>query len=735
MSKYCKFPLLILTYFITVSNVWSATWKTIEDGLTTTLLPNTQTIEIEDKEQLTIYFSKNIFKNEKYKLKEVKRFRLNSNTTQIRYLQEYLGIPVIGSNIVIEQSHSSVSNNNRKFRIRYGQYLDNIPSFSIKEGLISPEDAHEILIREFNIVERIRSKDSKLYLFQEKNTIHPTITYLTSALLEKNNPSRPFALINATTGEVIKKWDSIRNIVARIGTGPGGNKKTGKYFYGIKYEKLLVTKSKNNICMMENNYIKTINLENKYTGNNPFSYTCPKNTVKSINGAYSPINDAHFFATETIKMFQDWYGVKATTKKLPVKVHYGINYDGAFWNGKEVTFGDGDQNDYPATVLDIIAHEIGHAFTSRHSRLLYSSESGAIDEAFADMTGETAEYFVKKKNDWLIGYESTKGSEALRNMKAPDKDGKGIKHYRDYNRNMDKYKASGIFNYAFYLLATKHGWNIRKAFSLMVHANIIYWRMDTNFEDAACYLTYSAKDKGFNHLDVVTVFSKVGVNATCSNGTEIEVGRSVKGISGEKNSKHLFYLNVPRGAKNLTFKTSKGRGNVDIYISKKPLSTNQECGSFQSGNEELCRIANPDIGRYYFTLYGASNFSEITMVGDYEKDGGIYRTSKSYIIPDNNRSGVYSPNWVTSVQDYKTAIVSIDIEHSDTSDLIVQLIPPIGESYLLHNRGVYRPSRIKRTYIIKLNDRKVRGIWTLKAIDKSLLDEGKILPWSIYFEK
>ncbi|GIU24260.1 M4 family metallopeptidase [Shewanella schlegeliana] len=739
MPTYCKVSFTILIYFITVSNVWSATWETIEDGATINLMYNAQTTEFEKQEQLTSHFSRHIFKDTKNKLKEDKRLTLNNNTTQIRYHQEYLGVPVIGSNIVIEQTHSSVSDNNSNYRIRYGRYLDNIPTFPIKESLITPEDAHDILIREFNVIEKIRSKDSKLYLFQENNTTSPIMIYLTSALLEKSEPSRPFALINATTGEVIKKWDGIRNIitkiVARVGTGPGGNKKTSKYFYGTKYEKLLVTKSDNNICTMENDYIKTINLENKKTGNKPFSYTCPNNTVMSINGAYSPLNDAHFFATETMKMFQDWYGVKSIPKKLPVKVHYGINYDGAFWDGKEITFGDGDQNSYPMIVLDIVAHEIGHAFTGRHSSLLSSGESGAIDEAFADMTGETAEYFVKKKNDWLIGYESTKGSEPLRSMKAPDKDGKGIKHYKHYKQNMDKYKASGIFNYAFYLLANKPGWNIRKAFALMVHANIIYWRMDTNFEDAACYINHSAKDKGFNPLDVVTVFSKVGVNATCSNGTEIQVGRIVQGMSGAKNSKHLFYLNVPRGAKNLTFKTSNGNGDVDIYISKKPSSASQECGSFQSGNEELCRIANPKIGRYYFTLYGASKFSGITMVADYEKDGGVYRTSKSYIIPDNNPSGAYSPNWVTSVQDYKTAIVSVNIEHSDTSDLIVKLIPPVGESYLLHNRVMYRPSRIKRTYRIKLNDSKVRGIWSLSALDTRPSDNGRIMPWSIYFEK
>ena len=68
-----------------------------------------------------------------------------------------------------------------------------------------------------------------------------------------------------------------------------------------------------------------------------------------------------------------------------------------------MTFGDGCNYLYPLVSQDVIAHELGHGITDRYSDLYYSGQSGGINEAFSDMSGEVAELFSTDTNDWLVG--------------------------------------------------------------------------------------------------------------------------------------------------------------------------------------------------------------------------------------------------------------------------------------------------------------------------------------------
>ena len=104
-------------------------------------------------------------------------------------------------------------------------------------------------------------------------------------------------------------------------------------------------------------------------------------------------------------------------------------YENAFWDGKQMTFGDGDTMMYPLVSLGVGAHEISHGFTEQHSNLEYYGQSGGINEAFSDMAAQAAEYYSAKKNSWQIGPEIMKedsGYEALRYMDKPSRDGSSI---------------------------------------------------------------------------------------------------------------------------------------------------------------------------------------------------------------------------------------------------------------------------------------------------------------------
>ena len=68
---------------------------------------------------------------------------------------------------------------------------------------------------------------------------------------------------------------------------------------------------------------------------------CLRNTHKEINGAHSPLNDAHYFGGVVYDMYEQWFNTAPLTFQLQMKVHYNNNYENAFWDGTAMTFGDG----------------------------------------------------------------------------------------------------------------------------------------------------------------------------------------------------------------------------------------------------------------------------------------------------------------------------------------------------------------------------------------------------------
>lgn len=109
-------------------------------------------------------------------------------------------------------------------------------------------------------------------------------------------------------------------------------------------------------------------------------------------------------------------------------VHYGSQYDNAFWNGEQMVFGDGDGEifgDFTAS-LDVIGHELTHGVTEHTANLTYSGQSGALNESVSDVFGVLVAQFSRGEDaasaSWLVGQElllpGVKGT-ALRSMLRP----------------------------------------------------------------------------------------------------------------------------------------------------------------------------------------------------------------------------------------------------------------------------------------------------------------------------
>jgi len=172
--------------------------------------------------------------------------------------------------------------------------------------------------------------------------------------------------------------------------------------------------------------------------------------------------DAHWGAEWTYDYFQFYFGRNSFDNKgakIRSYVHYSSNYNNAFWNGSVMTYGDGNGSVFtPLTSIDVCGHEVSHAVTTNTAALVYSYESGALNESFSDIFGNSIEYFAKPKLfDWKLGEDITPNGQGIRNMAIPNIKGqpdtyKGISWYTGSGDNGGVHTNSGVQNYWYYLL-------------------------------------------------------------------------------------------------------------------------------------------------------------------------------------------------------------------------------------------------------------------------------------------
>jgi PKD repeat protein len=159
---------------------------------------------------------------------------------------------------------------------------------------------------------------------------------------------------------------------------------------------------------------------------------------------------------------------------------------------------------------------VAHGFTENHSGLIYSSQSGGINESYSDMAGEAAKYYMRGTNDFMCGFDIYKNpTQALRYLCNPPQDGISIDHVSDYYEGMDVHYSSGIFNKAFCLIAQSDGWTTRMAFDVFTRANMVYWIPSSTFQQGAEGARDAALDLGYPCVDVRDAFLVVGITIDC----------------------------------------------------------------------------------------------------------------------------------------------------------------------------------------------------------------------------
>lgn len=197
---------------------------------------------------------------------------------------------------------------------------------------------------------------------------------------------------------------------------------------------------------------------------------------QAVTEVYDSLGDTH-------TLYRDAYSrASIDDNNLPLlaTVHYGHAYDNAFWNGKQMVFGDGDGTIFRGFTSSpsVIGHELTHGVTQYSANLRYEGQSGAVNESISDVFGALVEQYAFGQTaaaaSWLIGaglFTDRVHGTALRSMKAPgtayddpvlgkDPQPADMANYVDTtDDNGGVHLNSGIPNHAFYLAAVALGGN------------------------------------------------------------------------------------------------------------------------------------------------------------------------------------------------------------------------------------------------------------------------------------
>jgi len=144
------------------------------------------------------------------------------------------------------------------------------------------------------------------------------------------------------------------------------------------------------------------------------------------------------------------------------RVHFANAMVNAFWDGTQMSYGDGANNAAPLTELDVAAHEMSHGVTENTAGLVYSGEAGGLNEANSDIFGTAVEFYVNNPNDvpdYFIGEEIDihGNGTPLRYMDKPSKDGVSKDCWSSTLGSLDPHYSSGPLNHWYYMLSEGSG--------------------------------------------------------------------------------------------------------------------------------------------------------------------------------------------------------------------------------------------------------------------------------------
>ncbi|WP_421879677.1 choice-of-anchor D domain-containing protein [Marinoscillum sp.] len=381
-----------------------------------------------------------------------------------RYSQTYKGLEILGADYIFHKSNDQIKSANG--HLVSGVEVNTTPDLSEAEALqiaLAHIGASQYMWEEARNESFLKSERKN-----ENASFYPTGKLAISSQhyddanelqlvyqfdVYASDPIGRYTIeVNAHTGEVVNSYNRIHTSSA---TSSGVSLYNGVVemavdFDGTEYRLLEDTRADG---------IYTYDLNN---GTDYFDATFFTDADGYFDDDPAGVS-AHFGAQATYDYFLNNHGRSSfdgSGAAINSYVHYASGYFNAFWDGSRMTYGDGDGVSATALVcLDIVGHEITHAVTQYSAGLVYSYESGALNESFSDIFGQAIEFSTSPETaSWNLGDEIyTDGVSMIRSMSNPNQEGQPDTYLGDYwytgsGDNGGVHYNSGVQNFWFYLL-------------------------------------------------------------------------------------------------------------------------------------------------------------------------------------------------------------------------------------------------------------------------------------------
>ncbi|XXM71496.1 M4 family metallopeptidase [Lysinibacillus sphaericus] len=448
-------------------------------------------------------------KNPKASLKAKKVEKDDLGMTHARFSQTKDGIPVEGSEVIVHYNKKNeiTSVNGSYHPAAEGADLNMKPELSSSKAIDKAKSA----VNAPDMLTYPPTSELVVYPFEGENQL----TYKVNVNFLGEAPGNWFVFIDANTGEVVDQYNAImhaEDIKTQTGTGIG-------VLGGHRLLHISQTKEPKQGTMFQLADFSHEGLDGIFT------YDYSNNRIemfKDKDAAFTsdfdrPAVDAHYNSEKVYDYFLNEHDRNSLDGEgMPIQsvVHYGENYNNAFWNGTYMVYGDGDgEFMIPlAAGLDVAAHEMTHGVTTNSANLQYRFQSGALNEAFSDIFSA----LIDDKN-WELGEDimapaaKESGRESLRSLSNPSKypvnaayvpygngDGMYPSHmdeYYDLPRSLDNggvHINSSIINHAAYLTAQDIG--REKLGKIYYRALTTYLTSLSDFSDARQAIIESAVD-------------------------------------------------------------------------------------------------------------------------------------------------------------------------------------------------------------------------------------------------
>jgi Zn-dependent metalloprotease len=376
-------------------------------------------------------------------------------STHVRYERTLAGLRVIGGDLV---SHRDRSGKVKDVDWNQSATL----TVASTTPRISADSASATGARRASLVQRTTASTKTELVVYSGGTGSRAAAKLafdvrSEGVLADQTPSRLHVIVDASTGAALRTWDEIE-------TGSG----KGVHVGTVSIATVKTVAGGPNWLLRDavGNY--TTDLKGSSNG---FSNGTTFTDVDNIWGNGSVTNrasagvDAHYGSVKTFAYFKSVLGrngVRNTGGAVRSRVHFGSGYKNAFWEGGQMTYGDGAGNTHPLTEIDIAGHEMSHGITENTANLVNDGEAGGLNEATSDIFGTSVEWYannVADKPDYLIGEKININGNGtpLRYMDRPSRDGRSKDCWTSTIGSLDVHYSGGPLSHWFYLAAEGNG--------------------------------------------------------------------------------------------------------------------------------------------------------------------------------------------------------------------------------------------------------------------------------------